>query len=160
MYVLFCASKWIGGAIFMIEITCDSLEKEDTLSLKESKGVPVVTESGGELGRIKDITVNPVDLSVEGFVVESGPFSDEVYLSACFFSNIDSSHAVLKRDPLKTIRDKKVYSKQGRYLGVVKDVGFKGVGKPFRLKVSKGNGEILDIPDTKIDKVNSSVMLN
>ncbi len=144
----------------MIEITSNSLDKQDTVSLKESRGMPVVTKSGGKLGKIKDIAVNPDDLSVEGFILEDGPFSDKVYLSSSFFSNLDSRKAVLSMNPFRSIKNMKVYSKEGKYIGEVKDIELKGVGKPFRLKVSKEEGEILDIPDTNIEKVNSNVLLN
>jgi len=99
-----------------------SLPMNKTAEVKEILGKKVLNKDGKNIGKIKTIRIDPVDLTIEGIEVDTGLFKVDEYYGKNYIKTLTEQGAILKINPIGDVIGLTVYDSTGRSVGEVKDV--------------------------------------
>src|SRR3989344_7338788 len=134
---------------------------EDTLNLKDSLNVRVISNDGFVIGKVSQIRIHPTKMFLEGIVVSMGIFKKPIYIGASYIKRLSHESFILKINPFVLLKDKKVLDSNGRIAGKVKETIRKEysndikeivVGSPFRKNLA--------IEASNIKSIGESIILN
>ena len=145
----------------MIEIRDISLPIDKSIPVEQIMGKKVLSKEGKDIGIIDNIFVNPDDLNVEALSVKKGMFSEDYCIGSDYLDKITEDGALLKINPSKEIEGKKVFDKDGKEIGKVKEI--KRVGTTNLIQsvvVKRGLGdEDVEIFEKDIDTIGENLIL-
>ena len=99
-----------------------SLPLNKTAEVKEIIGKKVLSKDGKNIGKIKTIRIDPVDLTIEGIEVDTGLFKVDEYYGKNYIKTLTEQGAILKINPIEDVIGLTVYNSTGQNVGEVKDV--------------------------------------
>jgi len=102
-------------------ITNEPLYSE-TLNFSEILRSRVLGKNGLEVGKVKQIRVNPEKLIVEGILVRRSLFKKPIYIGASYFLRLSEEAVLLKINPSVLIVGKRIITSEGEDIGKVKKV--------------------------------------
>jgi len=95
---------------------------EDTLNLKDSLNIRVISKSGQVIGKVSQIRIHPTKMFLEGIIISRGIFKKPIYIGVSYIRRLSHESFILKVDPFVLLKGKKVLDSHGRNVGRVKDV--------------------------------------
>ena len=114
---------------------------DDTLDLRGSLNVRVLSSKGLIVGKVSQIRIHPTKMFVEGILIHRGAFKKPIYLGASYIKRISNESIILNIELAVLLNGKRVIDSNGKKLGKIKEVIRKEhsnnieeliVGAPFR----------------------------
>ncbi|MFA5763897.1 MAG: PRC-barrel domain-containing protein [archaeon] len=103
----------------MLEIKHNSSSVKDTLMVSQAVGHKVIGKNGSELGKVKELAIDPRKMTVEGVYVSPCFTCADEYIGKEYIETISVNGIVLKIDPLTEVIGKKVFDSTGKQIGKV-----------------------------------------
>lgn len=103
-------------------ITKKEGEMKETLDLKKSLNVRVISHKGLVLGKVLQIRFHPIKRVLEGILVSRGFFKKPLYIGSSYINKISHESIILDIEPSILLRGRIVIDSKGKKLGKVKQV--------------------------------------
>lgn len=146
----------------MTQIKNTSLNKQKTELVTDIVGKKALDNRGKEVGTIKHVHIDPVNLTVEGISIKNGLFKEKDYIGKGYISYLSSEGAILSQTPLTEYIGMKVVDSAGKDIGKVKAVyRARKTNSVYSLTINRGVlKDDLIVTDKLIGNVGDKIMLN
>ncbi|MDP2666663.1 MAG: PRC-barrel domain-containing protein [Candidatus Diapherotrites archaeon] len=134
----------------------------DSVKVKEILGEKVLSHSGEEIGKVKDIYLSPDSLVVEGIRIDRGLVEEDQFIGREYIQKMTKEGVILLVHPVTELEGVKVFDNMGKEIGKVKEVNRVADSNEIAtLVVDRGLGKPdLIVPSGRIDHVDQNVFLN
>jgi sporulation protein YlmC with PRC-barrel domain len=145
-----------------MEIRTNSLPKEDTHVVDDIIGTYVIDNKGKEVGRVKQVHIDPVNLTVEGITIDNGLFHENDYVDRGYIFLLSVDKVVLSDIPISNYKGMKVIDSAGNDVGTVSEVTQAGdSNNVYALTVNRGAlKDDMVVTGDQIEKVEDKIFLN
>jgi sporulation protein YlmC with PRC-barrel domain len=145
-----------------VEIRSTGLARDDTEAVDEIIGTYVIDYKGTEIGRVKQIHVDPVNLTVEGITIDNGLFHEDDYVDKGYIFLLSNEGVILSDILISDYVGMAVVDSTGKEVGKVSDVSAVGTTNGiYSLTVNRGLlRDDLVVTASMIDRVGEKIMLN
>lgn len=145
----------------MAEFKNVSKTKEKTLKLSDL-GKDVIDKKGDRIGRLKEIHIDPEELTIEGISIDNGVFLDNDYVGKDYIAGMSENAVTLTITPLSQYLNMEVVDSEGKSVGNV--IGVNRVRKTntaISITVDRGlRKDDIIIADNYIKEISKKIMLS
>lgn len=145
----------------MKQIKHKSANVNQVININKIIGKKILSKDGEKLGTIGNVYIHPAKLTIEGIEV-CGAWACGEYMGKDYIKSLTSDGAVLSIIPFYRIRGKKVYDKNGKKIGKVKNINrSKKTNSVVSLVVGRGlMKKDIVINKNEIGNIGKNVVLN
>jgi len=146
----------------MTEIRNKAMKLEKTEDVNTIIGKVVIDNRGKDIGKVKSLQIDPLNLTVEGITISNGLFKERDYVGRDYIVSLTKTGAILSETPLTHYLGMEVIDLQGKMVGTVIDIyRSRKTNSAYSLTVDTGAGNNdLIISDNLVDTVGERIVLN
>ncbi len=133
----------------------------ETVGASSVIGKGVVDARGEELGTVKELHLDPENLTVEGIRLDKGLFQGKDYVGKEYIANMAGEKLLLSVTPLSEYLGMEVLDKKGERVGVVRDINrARKTNNLYSITVERKQRPDLIVMEDFIENVGERIMLN
>ena len=146
----------------MLEIKHNSMAMDEAVHSSKTVGRRVFAKNGDDLGKVKELAINPEKMRIEGVWVSPCFTCVDEYIGREYVDKITEEGVMLKIDPLTEVIGEKVFDSQGKKIGKVSALTReKKTNSIISLEVDRGIGkDRLIVPIENVKSMGNAVILS